>query len=136
MPRRTIRVLAGVAALLLALPVFAGKVYQWKDANGVTHYTDTPPRGQKGVQDRELKDAPPAATPAPAATAAKAAPKPADDANCAIYRNNLAQLQSSQPVGEDADGDGRPDREMGAEERAQQVRQTEQMLQAHCTKAP
>lgn len=127
MPSRTIRVhalrlLVGLAVLLLALPALASKVYQWKDAKGVTHYSDAPPPGQQGVQNRQLKDGP---TPPEAA-------KPAEDANCATARKNLVQLQSDKVVGLDADGDGKPDKEMTADERAQQVRQTEQMLKTYC----
>ena len=69
MPSRTIRqlaarLLAGALLLLLALPVLAGKVYQWKDAQGVTHYSDAPPPGQNGMKGREVADGPaaPAAT--------------------------------------------------------------------------
>lgn len=37
-----------IAALLLATPfAMAGKVYQWKDANGNTVFSDQPPPGQK-----------------------------------------------------------------------------------------
>src|SRR5690606_12771554 len=35
--------LFAAALLVLALPVAAGELYQWKDANGVTHYSDSPP---------------------------------------------------------------------------------------------
>ena len=38
--------------LLAASPLLAQTVYTWKDAKGVTHYSDTPPpaREQKKVQ--------------------------------------------------------------------------------------
>lgn len=129
MPSRTIRspmtrLLVGATLLLLALPVLAGKVYQWKDANGVTHYSDSAPKGQQGVQDRELKDGP-VATPGEAST-------PAEAPNCATARRNLAQLKGDRPVGADADGDGKLDQEMSAGERAQQVQQTELMLKTYC----
>ena len=35
--------LVATLALSAAPTVFAGEVYQWKDANGVTHYSQTPP---------------------------------------------------------------------------------------------
>jgi glutaredoxin len=40
--------MAGVAALaaallLAALPAAGGEMYRWKDANGVTHFSDSPP---------------------------------------------------------------------------------------------
>jgi len=115
----------GFAILLLATPASAGTVYQWKDAKGVTHYSDSPPPAQQGVQNRHLKD-----EPAPAAAAARAA----EDPNCATARGNLVRLKGSQPVGLDANGDGKPDSEMSAEERAQQVQRTEQMLKNVCDK--
>ena len=42
MPRLPILALAA-AGLLAASAVQGGEVYQWKDANGVTHYSQTPP---------------------------------------------------------------------------------------------
>lgn len=126
MPCRTIRpvafrLLLGFAALpivlLVALPAFAGKVYQWKDASGVTHYSDALPPGQQGVRDRQLKDGP------AAPQAAKA-----EDPSCATARRNLVQLKSEGPVGLDANGDGKPDKEMTADERAEQVRQAESVV--------
>jgi len=124
MPSRTIRLSVGLAALLLALPAFAGKVYQWKDAKGVTHYSDSPPPAQKGVQNRQLKDTAPA----------QAAAEPTESENCATARKNLAQLKGNGPAGFDADGDGKLDKEMSADERAQYVQQTELMLKTYCSK--
>lgn len=116
----------GFATLLLAAPAFAGTVYQWKDAKGVTHYSDSPPPSQQGVQNRHLKDGP--APPEAAAT-------PNEAPNCVTARSNLARLKGSQPVGLDADGDGKPDSEMSAEDRAKRVQQTEQMLKSFCDKS-
>lgn len=116
----------GFATLLLAAPAFAGTVYQWKDAKGVTHYSDSPPPAQQGVQNRHLKDGP--APPEAAAT-------PNEAPNCVTARSNLARLKGSQPVGLDADGDGKPDSEMSAEDRAKRVQQTEQMLKSFCDKS-
>ena len=42
------------------------RVYQWKDAQGVTHYTDTPPRGAHKVREISRANTPVAAKPAPA----------------------------------------------------------------------
>lgn len=125
MPSRTIRPVFAFAALLLALPVGAGQVYTWKDAQGVTHFSDAPPPGGQGYRSRALEDAPP---PEPVATAA-------EDPACATARRNLEHLKGDRPVGLDANGDGQPDREMSAEERAQQVRLAEQTLAAHCARS-
>lgn len=126
MPSRTIRLSAGLALLLAALPVFAGKVYQWKDAKGVTHYSDAPPPGQQGVQNRQVKDG------RTAEAAAEA--KPTEDANCTTARTSLANLKSGKAVGLDADRDGKPDRELSPDERAQQLQQIETMLKTYCDK--
>ena len=34
---------AGLLVALVAAPALAGEVYKWKDAQGVTHYSDAPP---------------------------------------------------------------------------------------------
>ena len=131
MPSRTLLTFFLAAVLSTALPVLAGTVYQWKDAKGVTHYSDSPPPDRKGVQNRELKDKDPAA---PVASAPAAAKPSDEDTNCAILRKNLTQLQSSQPVGLDADGDGKPDKAMTDAERAQQIQQAELSLKVYCDK--
>ena len=125
MPSRTIRLSMGLAALLLALPAFAGQVYQWKDAQGVTHYSDSPPPAQPGVKNRQLKDT------APASTQAASEPESED---CAIARKNLSQLKGNGPAGFDANGDGKLDKEMSADERTRYVQQTELMLKTQCAK--
>ena len=54
--------LAGVL-IVLALPALAGEVYQWKDAKGVTHYSDAPPPNQAHdpLDLRQQHSAPPVA---------------------------------------------------------------------------
>ena len=99
-------------------------MYQWKDAKGVTHYSDAPPPGQKGVKNREVEDAAPAAPQQVALTP--------EEANCATARKNLERLKGDQPVGLDANGDGKPDTQMSAEERTKQVQRTEWVLANHC----
>ncbi|GAB3348502.1 DUF4124 domain-containing protein [Lysobacter tyrosinilyticus] len=127
MPSRTICLALGLVALALALPAFAGKVYQWKDANGVTHYSDAPPPAQQGVQHRQLKDKGP--------VLAQIGAKPTEEENCATARKNVEQLKgNSGPVGFDANGDGQLDKEMTAEERSLYVQQTELMLRTYCNK--
>ncbi|QSX79679.1 DUF4124 domain-containing protein [Agrilutibacter solisilvae] len=118
---RTIRIGLGLVALLAALPVLAGQVYQWKDAKGVTHYSDSPPP-ETAYKNRNVDDAP------PAAAAAKT-----EDPRCAIARMNLQRLKDAKgPVGLDADGDGKPDKEMTAEETAAQVHLAETTLKNTC----
>lgn len=125
MPRLVSGLIFGFAALLLALPVFAGKVYQWKDANGVTHFSDAPPPDQQRYQNRKLKDGP--------GPSEQVAATPAEDPNCVTARKNLETLKSDKPVGLDANGDGKPDQEMSAEDRAKQVALAEQTIKTSCT---
>ena len=57
MRRAKLLLIAGLslAGLAGADAVAAGEVYQWKDANGVTHYSQTPPpKGQ--YQQRQITD--------------------------------------------------------------------------------
>ena len=117
--------LAGLLAV--ALPVSAGQVYQWKDANGVTHYSDSPPPGQE-YQDRQIDASVPA--PAPAEAAAEAAP--AESATCTDARSNLKMLSGDGPVGVDSDGDGKADSTLGDEQRTAQRQLAEAAIQVHC----
>ena len=53
------RILCNTLALTLLIATttaVAGEVYQWKDANGVTHYSQTPP--PKGVYNSAPSPAP------------------------------------------------------------------------------
>ena len=135
-----------VALLLAAGPLAAQTVYTWKDAKGVTHYSDSPPpKGE--YSDRQVKAPAPAtpaapaatastpapATPAAAATAQNDRPPMTDDAICTQARQNLANLAGDAPVGPDADGDGKPDSTLGAEDRAKQRELAQAAIAANCT---
>jgi hypothetical protein len=129
-------------------PLEAQTIYQWKDAKGVTHYSDSPPA--KGASVREVRT--PKVTPAkPAANAAVSskAPKPeaapaeaptppaapqvvVDKEACELAQRNLASLQSNAPVGMDTDNDGNPDSEIGAEDRTRYVDLAREAIQANC----
>jgi hypothetical protein len=135
---------------LVVSPLQAQTVYQWKDAKGVTHYSDSPP--PKGGTVREIRTpkgkSATAATPATSVAASKA-PKPeaapaevptppaapqvvADKAKCEMAQHNLASLQSNAPVGMDTDSDGNADSEIGAEDRARYVDLAREAIQANC----
>lgn len=115
--------LAG-ALLALALPALAGEIYQWKDAKGVTHYSDAPPPNQKH-KARTISvngaSAPPASE----------KPVPANS-DCSKARSNLTILQGTTPVGIDLDNDGKSDRNLTAEERAKRVVLAEASLKTYC----
>lgn len=136
---------------LVVSPLQAQTVYQWKDAKGVTHYSDSPP--PKGATVREIRT--PKGTPATPATpatnvaASSKAPKPeaapaevptppaapqvvVDKEKCALAQHNLASLQSDAPVGMDTDSDGTADSEIGAEDRTRYVELAREAIQANC----
>ena len=115
-----------LALAALAAPALAGEVYKWKDAQGVTHYSDAPPAGSN-YESREIRHRPgmPAAGDA-------AAEKPAENSQCTIARSNLEALAGDGPVGVDSDGDGEPDSNMDAEQRANQRALAEAAINANC----
>lgn len=132
--RHTLRPLLrlGAAALLcaglLCLPAAAGEIYQWKDAQGVTHYADSPPA------NREYKNRSVIGT-NPATVASTEAAKPVENEQCTTARTNLTQLQGEAPVGFDADKDGKLDSVMNAEQRAAQAQLAQAAINVHCTTA-
>ena len=71
----------------LALPALAGKVYQWKDAKGVTHYSDSPPPGKPQYQE------PSARATVPRRLRPTPRPSRAEAPNCVTARKNLDQPQ-------------------------------------------
>ena len=109
-------------AIALAPAVVASGVYQWKDAKGVTHYSDAPPK-DRAYRNRTIRQDVPAPT---------AAATPAVDPQCTIARQNLERLKGSAAVGLDANGDGRPDAELRADQRADQVKLAEAAIRVRC----
>jgi hypothetical protein len=131
----------GLPALLalclgaVASPAAAGEVYQWKDAKGVTHYSDAPPpKGRYAARDIRQRGIQRDGTAAVAAAPAKAAPDP--NTNCTLARTNLQRLQAGGDIGLDANGDGKPDASMDAAERARQTRLAEANIRSFCAAAP
>ncbi|MGH8030793.1 MAG: DUF4124 domain-containing protein [Luteimonas sp.] len=127
MPRIPIRATLGLTLLLSATATAAlgGEVYQWKDASGVTHYSQTPP--PKGAyQLRAIGDRRGTEPAAQAATASKESPQ------CATARNNIEVLQGTGAVQQDSDDDGKPDKTLGPEERASQLELARATLKATC----
>ena len=118
----TLAVLASACSTALA----AGKVYQWKDAKGVTHYSDSPPPGQK-VQDRRIDNR---GEPIPESAAGKAA---VENPMCTTAKRNLTALASNSPVVQDTDGDGKPDKTLGEDDRSSQRGLAEAAVKAYCT---
>ncbi len=127
MPRQSFRLLPGLVAglcLVVALPVSAAKVYQWKDAQGVTHYADAPPAGQEYKNRGQHTDS--------GQPAAAKATKPVVNANCSNARSNLTVLQGQTPVGIDENDDGKPDRNLTDSERANRTQLAEAQIKTFC----
>lgn len=128
--RRALTATLFAAALGVAAIASAGEIYQWKDANGVTHYSETPPA--KGpYQQRSVRDR--AARPA---TPAQQAAAPSDNPQCTAARNNIALLQSGQPLQVDGNGDGKPDRLIDDAERKAQLEMARIVERNSCAPKP
>ena len=115
---------AALALLLAAAPTLAQqqRVYQWKDAKGVTHYTDLPPTQAHKSRDIDNKGNTPEI----------ATVKPVENEQCANSRSNLTRLQTNQAVGVDTDGDGKSDRNLSSDERASQIELNQAASKAYC----
>ena len=120
------RALSRLSGLLLlaSATASAGTVYKWKDANGVTQYSEKPPAGQK-YEARQVENR----DPLPRETAAAAAENKA----CTDARGNLTLLNGPGKVMQDADGDGTADTALTDEQRSAQTTLAEAAIQAYCT---
>ena len=119
-----------VLALCLATAstVQAQQVYQWKDKNGVTHYSDSPPPNQ-AAQNRRINQYGAAAADAP-----QPAGKPVENAQCTTARANLQMLATTKgPIQQDTDGDGKPDVTLDDTGRENQRNLAEAAVKAYCT---
>ena len=123
----TIRPLALALALAAAAtPAIAQqRVYQWKDANGVTHYTDVAPKQSHQTREIEAQDGRPATQ----------AAKVPESEQCTSARANVTRLQGGDPIGMDANGDGKPDRNLSADERKAQLDLNQAAVKAFCPQA-
>jgi uncharacterized protein DUF4124 len=126
MQRHTIRTMLGLSLLLAAAAATAGDLYQWKDANGVTHYSQTPPTSgsyKERAEDGRDNGAKPVQA---------AAITPAESPQCATSRTNITLLESKTPVQQDTNGDGKPDKILDDAERTNQLELARALLKANC----
>ncbi len=126
------RLILGVVLVLAATSLSTvraqqatGEVYQWKDARGVTHYSQTPP-ASGAYQQRVITHS---GTPS---TLASASAANAENPQCAIARRNITALESGQAAGPDADGDGKPDQTLDPAQRAAQLELAQAAVKAYC----
>ncbi|MFT4247790.1 MAG: DUF4124 domain-containing protein [Pseudomonas sp.] len=117
----------GLALLAASAAAGATNLYKWKDANGVSHYSEKPPEGQR--YDTRRIDVRAGVTP-PEATAPQA-----ESAACSTARNNLDVLGGSGPVMQDTDGDGKPDATLDEGQRAAQKNLADAAVKAYCVPA-
>ncbi len=117
--------IASTLALGSALPASAGEVYQWKDANGVTHYSQIPPpKGKfqaRSIQQRQ-----------PEATTQAAGEAPTESPQCTTARKNIELLMSGAKLQMDSDGDGKPDRDLSDSDRDKQLQIAQTVSRVNC----
>lgn len=121
--------LALVAAASVA-GVGANEVYQWKDANGVTHYSESPPPSGS-YQQRKITDSGASTSQTTTTSGQASTPAAAENPQCAIARRNIEALRGDGPVQQD-DGEGNV-RELDADERANQLELAQAAVRAYCT---
>ncbi|WP_066093731.1 DUF4124 domain-containing protein [Xanthomonas massiliensis] len=114
--------------LLLAVagPAGAVKIYQWKDAQGVTHYSENPPAGQ-AYQTRQVGGNGGASVPQAGQPDAAA-----ESPQCQTARKNLEVLAGDGKVvqrGEDGQPTGKP---LDDSERSAQKNLAEAAVKAYC----
>lgn len=141
---------AVATAALFASGLASAEIYKWKDADGVVHYTDSPPPKGTSVDRVSVRQGPvtaaPAAEQAPAAaTASAAAPGTAGQASpeataqvaklreqaCANARARAQQLANLPSVAMDLDGDGKAE-ELNADQHAAQLERANQSVAQYC----
>ena len=120
------RALSRLSALLLlaSATASAGNVYKWKDAHGVTQYSEKPPTGQN-YEARQVQQRDPAPREAAAA--------PAENSDCTTARGNIVLLDGPGKVMQDTDGDGKADTALTDAQRSAQRTLAEAAIQAYCT---
>lgn len=123
-----IRALALLMVASACAPAFAQKVYQWKDAKGVTHYSDSPPPNQQ-TKDRRIDNR---GEPVVEATAVG---KTVENPQCTSAKLNLQILAGKNAVQQDTDGDGKPDKTLGDDDRANQRDLATAAVKAYCKPA-
>ncbi|UPG88947.1 DUF4124 domain-containing protein [Luteibacter aegosomaticola] len=132
-----------LALLVTVCPLALAQAYKWKDAQGVTHYSDSPPPGQGAkVEKIQMKggvNAPSPAAPAPAKSSTAGNPPPgtpvADNpanrkALCSQLSKNMEVLQKEAVVSVD-DGKG-GSQQLDAAGRQRQVETTQAQMTLYC----
>jgi len=140
--RRAFMFLAATGVCLIA---HAADAYKWVDANGVVHFSETPPapelKAEKvHVSGTKAQATPPAAAddqksvdakPAPTKTLVAAADKQESETRCQQARASLELLQSKRPVGLD-NGTGAKPVALDDQARQQQIGSLQVIIGTYC----
>ncbi|WP_300614751.1 DUF4124 domain-containing protein [Dokdonella sp.] len=129
-----------LALLAASVPAAAREMYSWTDANGVKHFSDSPPadisKARKlkvaGGVTTEAAEAQPKAANAESgpALAAAAGYSPEDiKRNCQTARGNLATLETQKPAN---DAEGNPVDAEAAARHQTQVDRANQQIKLFC----
>jgi hypothetical protein len=132
-----------LALLAVAGSASAQQYYKWKDANGVTHYTKTPPPEGTPADRVAVRAAAPAPDPGTTAAEPKAdagagmsgAALQQRSAACQTAQANLDTLQNNPFVSIDKDGDGKPEL-LTVEEHEAQLRIAREQVRTLCPAQP
>jgi hypothetical protein len=120
-----------IPLLTLALLAASGlnaqeRFYQWTDAQGVVHYSQTPPENM-AAKTRDINTRDP--VPPPMASAQVRTP---EEISCERARVNLDLLNENTPLTVDKDGDGKVE-PMSAEGRAAAKDLAKKQISAFCS---
>jgi hypothetical protein len=131
--------------LATGLPAAAADMYSWTDANGVKHFSDSPPppnvvKAQKlkvkggvtSAADAAAADAPPSKDAGPALAAAAGYAPDDIKRNCDIARKNLVSLDAQKPQ---LNAEGNPVDADAAKNHQAQVDKTNQQIKLFCSKS-
>jgi hypothetical protein len=137
--RRIALAASALLALTAAAPTLAqNTIYQWVDANGVTHFSGQPPEGQAyeervvtASSSRTVTEEERQANRGPSSAGQAAA---GDSDACTRARANLALLEGDQVLTMDRDGDGVSET-ITLEERQTQLALAQTQVTAFCQTA-
>lgn len=139
-PPTIVTTAAAVAALALSSAALAwapqsAELYQWKDAQGVTHYSQTPPDKGERYQQRQISHAQRTAGQPQAGDNGPATQSGQESAPCKSARSNIAALSSDSPVRGTGE-DGKPGEVLSAAQRTNQLALAQAAVKAYCTSSP
>ena len=132
------------ALLAAALPLSAAEMYSWTDANGVKHFSDSPPPASVHAQKLKVKGGVTSSEPAeetqqdaaakatgPALAAAAGFSPEMIKGNCEAARHNLTVLEAQKPA---VDADGYPADLDSAKAHQAEIDKANQQIKLFCVK--